>query len=51
MKTQGLGDRQASNCESWASVRVTAAAYGLDQNLSPEHRKANTAVVRTLLGE
>ena len=34
-----------------ASVRVTAEVYGLDRNLSPEHRKANTAVVKTLLGE
>jgi hypothetical protein len=34
-----------------ASVRVTAEVYGLDWNLSPEHRKANTAVVKTLLGK
>ena len=34
-----------------ANVRVTAEVYGLDRNLSPEHRKANTAVVKTLLGE
>ncbi len=34
-----------------SSVRVTAEVYGLDRNLSPEHRKANTTVVKTLLGE
>ena len=34
-----------------ANVKVTAEVYGLDRTLTPEHRKANTAVVKTLLGE
>lgn len=34
-----------------ANVRVTADVYGLGRNLSSAHRKANTAVVKTLLGE
>lgn len=34
-----------------ADVKVTAEIYGLDRNLTAEHRKANTAVVKNLLGE
>ncbi len=33
-----------------ANVKVTTEVYGLDRDLTMAHRKANTAVVKNLLG-
>jgi integrase len=34
-----------------ANVKVTAEIYGIDQEVTPAHREANTAVVKRLLGD
>jgi hypothetical protein len=34
-----------------ANLKTTSEIYGLDPDLTPAHRKANSAVVKVLLGK